>query len=391
MKNAHISFVSAPIASHLNPVLPIASALIRRGHRVSYAVCDPFAARVEQLGAEVIKYRFGALTFRVLQEDSFCTLATRTLAAVMPFYEKHTPDLIVYDLTALAGRVLAHRFQVPAVKTTPHFAFTGATLATQICDPMRAGVLESSAGADRFLQRHGIFTDGFIFHRERLNIHMMPREYEPCDEAIDETCLYAGRCAGEQTAFGNWSRGDRDGKPVVLVATSRSYAQGPAYFRMCLDAFAGMPWHVVLSVDGDANAAALLPLPENAEIVQNTSHTRILPRASLLAFMGGMTTANEAAYHGVPWVCTSLGISELEWLAENLARLRIGVHLKGAKVSPSDLRQAALQVLESSEIRDQVRHFQRSVQSQPGGEEAASRIEECLTTRDQGWRSNTRS
>lgn len=382
MKNANILFVSTPITSHLNSTLSIVPVLVRRGHRVTCATTDPFLNKVEALGAEVIKYRFGSITARVVEEDenAYCRLATSTLVSVLSFYEKDRPDVVIYDLTNMAGPILANKWQIPAIKISPNFALVRAALDQQIRHAeFRAIVLETSARADRFLERHGVGINGYVFHRENLNIHMMPRDFEPCNEALDKTCFYPGRCAGEQVPFGDWRRRNQDNRPIVLVATSRSYVQGPDYFRTCVAAFSDLSCHVILSIsDDDADLAALAPLPSNVEIVQKTSHTRILPYASLLVFMGGNVSANEAAYHGVPWVATSLGVSELEWLGDILAGLGLGVHLKGADVSPVSLRRAALEVLESATIRENVRQFQHKVRRDAGSEETANRIEEYL-------------
>lgn len=382
MKNAHVAFVSTPITSHLNSTLPIVPVLVRRGHRVTYATTDPFPTKVESLGAEVIKYRFGAITSQVMKGDEnvYCRLATNTLAALLPFYDKNRPDVVIYDMTAMAGPILAHKWQIPAIKISPNFAFNRTVLDRQIKDPkLREGVLEASAQADRFLERHGVGITGYVFHRQKLNIHMMPRDFEPCGEALDETCFYPGRCAGEQVPFGDWRSQNQGDRPIVLVATSRSYVQGPEYFRTCVAAFSDLNCHVILSIsDNDADLAALSSLPSNFEIVLRTSHTRILPYASLLVFMGGNISANEAAYYGVPWIATSLGISELEWLGDILAGLGLGVHLKGADVSSASLRSAALEVLESAAIREKVKRFQRKVRRDAGAEETANRIEEYL-------------
>src|SRR5687767_3377383 len=105
MKNAHVAFVSVPIGSHLNQTLPLVEALARRGHRVSYAVAEPFRARVEAAGAESLALRLETLTAQAVDELSFCRIAAYTLPRISRFYELNRPSLLVYDFTALAGRI----------------------------------------------------------------------------------------------------------------------------------------------------------------------------------------------------------------------------------------------------------------------------------------------
>jgi macrolide glycosyltransferase len=379
MRNAHVAFVSVPIGSHLNQTLPLAETFARRGYRVSYAVADSFRERVEATGAEAIPLQLETLTAQTVDEFSFCRIATHTLPRIARFYETHRPSVMIYDFTSLAARILAHSTHIPAVRTSPHFAMSRQCFDTQLPDPTyRTQVLAGSTRADTFLRKYGIHDTGFIFHRESLNIHLFPREFEPCDTAVDDTCFHAGRCAGEQAGFGQWDVRNAQGKPVVLVAPSNSYLQGTDYFRVCIEALSDLQWHVVLSLGESTNPIPTGPLPHGFEIVRRVSHTRILPYASLVLCMGGMATASEAAYHGVPMIITSRGNAELEWLGDNFVRLGVGVHMRGADLKPETLRKSAMQAFDSTALRDNVTRLQHSVQRSPGAEETVNRIEDYM-------------
>jgi MGT family glycosyltransferase len=383
MKNIHIAFINIPIASNVNPTLPLVEVLARRGYRVTYAVANPFISRVESSGAEVAEYKFDALTAKNTDQTSYCRLAIKTLAATRALYERSIPDLVVYDYVALAGRIIAQQANAPAVRLSVDPAFTQAYLHEQISAPqLREGVLAASERANAFLTEHGVTSGHFLFHREKLNVFHYPREFEPSNEAIDESCIYAGRCPGEQDGFGQWSKPrNADDTATILVAPSRSYMRGREYFAMCVAAFSGMPWRVILSIGDDADLSELLPLPPNFEIVQKVSHTKILPYADVVLGMGGFITSSEAAYHGVPLVMTSCGEMEVEWACENLARIGIGIHLRGGSTNAAALRESVLKVLESSDgatIRNKMMKLQLSVRRGPGAEEVANRIEEIL-------------
>lgn len=381
MKHPHIAFITAPIAACVNPVLPLVSTLVRRGYRVTCATSEPFISRAARAGAQVVEYEFGALTAKGLHQQTYCQLATSTLAAVERFYESSPPDLVAYEFVALAGRILANRLQVPAIKTSSNFAYHRDYLVEQITSArQRERAVALSAAADTFLQANGVRSEGFLYHLEPLNLFFFPREFEPSADALDPSCLHLGRCAGEQVGFGEWRRPESWDGPIILVAPSRSYARGLEYYRMCISALAGLPYHVVLSIDDSEDAAALDPLPDNFEVVQKTSHTKILPHADLVVGMAGTTTSSEALYHGVPLIMTSCGALELEWVAGNLMRLGIGLHIRNADMSAGQIRNAVAQVLGSSLIRSNVRKLQRSIRRQPGAEEAANQIEEFIAS-----------
>lgn len=376
--NVRIAIVSASIASDVNPMLPVATTLLRRGHRVTFATSGPFVPRVARLGVEVIEYRYVVMTARGQDRNSYCRLAINALASVRAFYGAERPDLVIYDMHSLAGPVLAHHWRVPRIRVSPWFALDRRALDMQLTHPsVRALVFEQSARADEFLNEHGTPSNDYAFAREKLNIHTLPRDCDPGADLVDDSCLYAGRCAGEQVPFGDWRPISYD-KPIALVAASKTFVPELNYFRLCIEAFSGLPWHIVLSIDDDTDPSSFLPLPENFEIVQKTSHTRVLPYASLLVFMGGAGTSNEAAYHGVPLVMLTMGVAELEAWADNLTRLGLGIHLKGAVQDTSQLRQAILEVTGNSSILENVRSLQHRVRREAGAEEAANRIEDVV-------------
>ncbi|MFL6603917.1 MAG: nucleotide disphospho-sugar-binding domain-containing protein [Steroidobacteraceae bacterium] len=387
MRKNHIAFFSFPHYPHLNPTLPIVSVLVRRGHRVTYVASEQYAARIAELGAEVVPcealhlaavFEEGVNDQDIL-EQPFCRLAARTLADVLRFYEANRPDLIIYDFVAFAGRILAHRWGIPAVQVSPQFVLDRTNFAHQITDPeFRAQLLKDSKDADAFLSRHGIVDGDFLFYREKLNIYFFPRTLQPRGTVSEETCFFAGRCAGEQPLYGDWLKENANGRLVALVSTSTSYIRGPDYFRMCMAALSGLGWHVVLSIGDQGDRSVLSPLPAHFEIVQHTSHLRILPHTTVFICLGGTITSAEAAYHGVPLLVTSHGFLEPECMGNNIARAGLGIHLKKDDTSVESIRDAAMRLSSDAELRDRVRRLQECVRREAGAEETANRIEEYL-------------
>jgi dTDP-L-oleandrosyltransferase len=147
---------------------------------------------------------------------------------------------------------------------------------------------------------------------------------------------------------------------------------------MCVKALSNLPYHVVLSISDNADPATLGRLPPNFEIVQRTSHTKVLPHASLLIYMGGIISAAEAAYHAVPLLITSCGIPELEGYADNLESIGLGRHLRTGEMTVESLKRFVIETLQSEEIHRNVRQAQYHVHREPGGEETANRIEAHL-------------
>lgn len=384
MKRSHIAFISFPHHPHVNPTLPIASVLIRRGHRVSYVTDDKFESRVERLGAEFVR-SLGYNPELLKSEDIRvqlewpCHMAVRTLAKIMPLFEQDRPDLIIYDLLAFAGRILAHKLNIPAIQTSPTFAHCRQNWEQQVKDPeWRRWIIEKADFAGQFLQRYGIVSNDFLFHREKLNIYLFPKIIQPDGDVFGESCFYAGRCAAEQLYYGDWRKSASGDRPIILVSTSTTWVQGTDFFKMCIEALSGLKCHVLLSIGDSGNAAALKPLPDHFEIVQHNSHVKILPYVDAFICVSGIITASEATYHGVPLIVTSRGVLENEWEGDNFERLGIAIHIREAAMNVETLKLAAIRALEDPVMRDRVKEVQRIVQREPGAEETVNRIEAYL-------------
>jgi len=168
----------------------------------------------------------------------------------------------------------------------------------------------------------------FLFDGERLNLFFFPKALQPLGDVFGEDYVFAARCPAERPCDGEWSNKKADGRPIVLVSALTCYVRGPDYFKMCIEGLKNFPWHIILLIGDSIDPAALGPLPPNCEVDQRMPLVKILPHVSLLVCMGGIITTSEAMYYGVPLLVTSHGFKELEFQADNLDALGIGIHQK---------------------------------------------------------------
>jgi MGT family glycosyltransferase len=368
-----------------------------------------FAARVQELGAEIVESPdfhverppedcggrvVACPDFHIDRpsqdcsgqfdenENFFVRIAKGTLSAAAPFYAENQPDILVYDFVALAGPILGRRLGIPTIQTSPVFVHDKQTIRDQVGDPVfLEGIFQTGDHLDHFLEANGVLEFDFVFHREKLNIYLFPKLIQPNKELFSDECfLFAGRCAGEQPYYGSWKNTVEDSRPIVLVSTSTTYVRGPSHFKMCLAALAKLPCHVILSIGDLKDTAGLLPLPPCVEIVRNVSHIRILPYVDLFICLGGIITEAEAAYHGVPLLILTYGFPELEWQARNIVRLGLGVHLPKSDTSVESLRASIDRMMRDDQMRQRVRDARRLVLQEPGAEETANRIEDFIAS-----------
>lgn len=381
----HIAFFNFPHPPEVNPTLSLVDTLLRRGFRVTYVTSSRFEAAIAALGAVVLRcpqFRLRTLNPPRQEEDScsdLLALSVRTLANVNAYYERDRPDLILYDHVCYAGQILASKWRVPAIETNADLAFELAAPDT-MSEAIRKSRNRRLAGTkviNEFLTTQGLTADGTPSECGKLTIYWYPEEYQLRGVGLGHAA-YAGRCGAERPYTGIWQATSNDGRPVLLVSMSTAYVQGPDYFKMCIQALAGLDWHVVLAIGDNNQAESFSPLPQHFEIVQHVPQLKILPHASLLVFMGGPTSTWEAMYHGIPVVMITHGHGDPEAYAEHATDLGIGIHLKKSDTTADNLRHAVKQIQRDCAIHDRVRRMQHIVRHSWGAEETANCVEEFL-------------
>jgi MGT family glycosyltransferase len=382
-KRLHAAFFVFPEFADTIPTLSVVSTLVRRGYRVSYVTTDRFASNISELGAEFIRcpsyldFANASSTGNSSAENPLLSLTAKTLLDIMPFYEENKPDVIICDTVSFVGRILSKKLGIPAIQVSCDFRMDKRYPSRQAPEFFRHA-FEGVPIWEELLASYGIVGDGFCFSREQLNVYFYPNIFQLDGNAFDEKSFYAGRCAPERPYSEKWRPMDTGNRPIVLVSTSTLFVQGPEYFKMCIDALAGLEWHVILNVGGNNNPACLGTLPDQFEIIQHKAQISVLPYVNLLICAGGMMTTIEAMYCGVPLLMVTHGNVELEAYAENGVRLGLGRHLKKAETNAATISDSVLRMSDDKALRARVKQMQRLVRAEPGAEEVANRIGQCI-------------
>ncbi len=345
MKRLHIAFVTLLGNGHVYPVLPLCAELVKCGHYVTFVTSDHYSRCVADIGATpvIIKYsppdeelvrKLQAIyhfkcedvelwrLFRSLQSYQL-DFAVSVVAQIHRFYEANPPNLILYDPYAVAGRLLAHRLNCPAVRVSPHFAQyetyvirDGGVFKTPLAS------MDYRADLDSFLQSQGIETENNLWYTEDLNIHLIPRAFQYCESHFDSRFCFAG--AHLNRKFTPVWKNASDGRPIILISDFSglrdSFTSSGGFYMPLMDALSGEGFHCILSVGDDFDLHLRRPLPRHFEINRSASHLEILPSVSLLICHGGMLSTLEALYNGVPVLAIPnyIGAEEVAFRTEEL-------------------------------------------------------------------------
>ncbi|MEV5281232.1 macrolide family glycosyltransferase [Streptomyces sp. NPDC051994] len=389
----HIALFNIPAYGHVTPTLAVVTELVRRGHRVSYAVTEEFASQVRATGARLVPYTT-TLPSATRAEDwpwddpvAMASIALDEAVAILPgqqaAFDGDRPDLVLHDFGALTARRLAHRWNVPAVcLASTHVSGADAAERAQSLENMEIWLADDPRWTEHrrkfreFLDEGGLdlSIDDYTGLPERCLVPI-PREFQVNGEAVDARYTFVGPCIGDREFQGEWAEPDA-GRPLLLVALGSAGSKQPEFYRRCVEAFGNTPWQVVMSTGGLA-PDALGPLPANVQAYPSVPQLRVLARANAFITHAGMGSALEAMYHEVPMVAVPQ-VNDQFVNAARIEELGLGVHVPLDEATPVELRKAVDDIAGDLGIAERLAAMRRSIDAAGGTRAAADFIERLL-------------
>ncbi|MFV0128707.1 macrolide family glycosyltransferase [Streptomyces sp. HMX112] len=377
----HVAVFNVPQHGHVLPTLAVVEALTARGYRVSYAVTAEFEPHVRAVGAEPVVYQAPPageapedLGEGVAQAIEVNLGALPELAAA---FEGDRPDLVLYDVYAWAGPLLAARWGVPVVQLAPtHVPYQGMIEEMFGLDDISRipGFPELAAA----LAAHGLTSVHELTLAPPRVVAFFPRSFQRLPETVRAgECRYVGPALAGRSFQGRWSR-PGSGREVLYVSLGSQFTRRPAFYRACVDAFADSDWHVVMSVGSGVDRAELGPLPDHFEVHASVPQLEVLAAASVFVTHGGMGSTMEALAHGVPLVAVPQ-MAEQRVNAGQIEELRLGVHLPRESATGRALREAVDRVAGDPGIAAGVARTRRAIEEAGGASAAADYVARVLS------------
>ncbi|GGQ66865.1 macrolide family glycosyltransferase [Couchioplanes azureus] len=389
----HFAFVPLAAHGHVNPTLALAEELVARGHRVTYATSAEHAAAVARTGAAVAELpwqaELSAMAGSGYTADNMLAMMaagvtelTETFDALVAAFLDDRPDCVCFDIMGLPGRALADRLGVPGVALAPnmvgnaHFSLQSVMWPADL-DPSDARLAAVGRQLAVFAAEQGISPASVQPLSARVPLHLVfvPRAFQIAGDTFGAQFRFLGPSLPSSAPSHGWRPGTDD--RIALVSLGTVFNDRPDLLRVCLDAFAESPWHVVLAT---GRSAVPGPFPANVEVHRHVPQVEVLRHASVFVSHTGMGSTMEALLHGVPLV--SLPQTPEQALnGRRAAELGLGLALETEKVTAGTLRDAVDEVVADAGIAANLRRWRAELRAAGGARAGADALEEFLDLR----------
>lgn len=304
-----ILFSSTPGDGHLNPLLPLARALIARGHQVVFAASRQHARKLSALGIPWLACGPDNLTLSQRLRPYLKDRPPSTSPDFLPFtfvhryavgdapervsdlralVDTHHPDLLIFESFDLATPIVSAATNIPAVhhslgRTLPASCYLGSATYLEplwsdvgVEPPPMCGTYENNTYVDvcpTSIQGPGPPSTTTV-------LRMSPAD--PTPSGIPPP----------------WLRQEED-RPNVYVTLGTVFNR-VELFRMLLSALADESWNIIVTVGDNNDPAELGPQPPNVHIERFVPQSVLLPHVSAMVTHAGSGSMLAALSHGVP-------------------------------------------------------------------------------------------
>ena len=375
--------MTLPAVGHLNPTLAVVEELVGQGAQVFYFCPEDMRARVEGAGAHWLdrprRARPTGLATSELGNDALRRLpfvmaasAPVTVPPLVECMEECGPDLLVCNELDLTARLAARAIRRPAATFRPFHA------ASRWGSPPTAPSPElnsrATLGLADWAARYGFpqtSLEDVVRGDEPLRLVFMPKRFQSAAETFDERYRFVGPSL-RRPSRAPWPFAPQPGfrplRAYISLGTLRN--NRPDFYQLCLDAFSGPEWEVVMSIGEQIDRADLGVIPVNFDVRAVAPQLALLAEIDVFITHGGLNSVMEAMWTGVPVVVLP-EIDEQRLTAARVLELGLGLVLERVGLTKEALLTGARGCILDADMRSRVKAMREETHGAGGAPLAA--------------------
>lgn len=426
----HIMFVSLAVPSHIRPLNHMASELIGRGHRVSFAIPEE-GRKMVNTGITVVSSGPSAVPpkelkqrFRVMSQESTAFRGILTsfnevlLPSVMPMFKslkpsikQSPPDIMVIDIAALAGVMLAEEYKIPYVLNNPSLLFSPGD-SSPLIPAWGSGFGTSMSLTDRCINavfprllslalippfmhlnkiRWELFLRGYRSQHELIRSAPIltdtvfgleyPRPLPPLVKMVGP--LLPAKLPQLSTSVTDWIR-SAEPKVVLIHLGSMTYLE-PWQVKEMLDGFSNDAFRV-LWVMNKSQRQAVPYVPGSFLIEANVPYLAIVSHPEVIAVVSNcqLDAAQEALYFGKPILCLPFYMDQPD-VASRVVDVGAGLNVDKASLSSCVLSHKIWTLISNTSYTARAAKVRKLLERAGGTSRAADFIQETLEVGPHHW------
>jgi MGT family glycosyltransferase len=423
---AQILIATVPVIGHINPIVPLARALVSRGHEVRWYSGRKHAARIEATGARFVGFTLARdyddlqlerefpgrsalagldqLRFDIMRV--FIDPAPGQFADIEAIAQQWQPDVIVADPTMIGAGFVHERLDIPLAivsvlpcvlrsRDTAPFGL-GLPPSASIVGRLRNALLNQAVEHIVFrpVQKHWQRTrarvdlgrGAYLFDAPRsVSRFLLPTvpgfEYPRSD--LPDNVDFIGILpvdAPHGVERPAWFSELDGARPVVHVSQGTIANTKPELFAPTIEGLAGEDLLVVLATGGrPREELGLAQVPGNVRVASLLPYADLLPRTSVMVTNGGYGGVQMALSHGVPIVVAGSTEDKPE-VAARVAWSGAGINLRTATPTAEAVRNAVREVLSRPSYRVQAKRLAQEYAKYDAVARGTASIEKLIGT-----------
>jgi MGT family glycosyltransferase len=388
-------FFSLPYAGHIHPCLSVLEELVRRGDRVIAYTTEAFRPMLIDVGVEFRCFPHTQADKRALVTMAYWQL--RVAASQMGLLAEDATadgaDYILADAACYWGYALAKYLSLPliALHSTFPVAFEHIThLQSIMLDLRKVPTVLPTVCRFLLLDRRCsrawgiprlISPIGLVKPRPALRQIVMAHESMQPRPSRGEY-QFVGSCVRRR----GMTRGDPlpepDGRPLIYISLGTIWNDCLAFYQLCIEAFRGSPYRVLMSIGSTMHALDPQSIPENICIREYVDQIAVLEQATVFISHGGMNSICEALDAALPMILLPQANDQFA-LSELMSSRGVAVLIDQERLSAPLLRATTDYVARDPDIRTRCLEMQTAQRSRGvGGARAAESIHTALKVED---------